>query len=213
VGRHVGGNVGADNGLVRVVVRNVHAGGIVLEVELGDVRGDECSSVGGDSGLVTISGQIGVVLHRLKALAFVSIGGMGLKTHQNVQSGENGPFDSRVLGRAFDQVRAEQSPGHGLRDTGFKPNGHWEGTSHLPKDHLLTSFSGDGLEQEGGGGSRVQVRQETVDTGFTESSQDGAEGDELLDGLEVVSVLALLGTLVLENVGQQGGVADYRSKR
>jgi hypothetical protein len=197
VGRHVGGNVGADNGLVRVVVRNVHAGGIVLEVELGDVRGDECSSVGGDSGLVTISGQIGVVLHRLKALAFVSIGGMGLKTHQNVQSGENGPFDSRVLGRAFDQVRAEQSPG----------------PSHLPKDHLLTSFSGDGLEQEGGGGSRVQVRQETVDTGFTESSQDGAEGDELLDGLEIVSVLALLRTLVLENVGQQGGVADYRSKR
>ena len=81
-------------------------------------------------------------------------------------------------------------------------------TSQLPEDHLLSGFSGDGLKQESGGGSRVQVGQETVDTGFTESGQDGAELNELLNGLEVVSVLALLGSSTLQNVGQQGGVTD-----
>jgi hypothetical protein len=81
-------------------------------------------------------------------------------------------------------------------------------TSELPENHLLSSFSGDGLEQQGSGGSRVQVGQETVDTGFTESGQDGAELHELLNGLEVVSVLALLGASALQDVGQQGGVTD-----
>lgn len=60
----VGSDVGTDDGLVRVVVRDVHAGGVVLEVQLGDVRGDECSSVGGNGGLVTVSGQVGVVLRQ-----------------------------------------------------------------------------------------------------------------------------------------------------
>lgn len=83
-------------------------------------------------------------------------------------------------------------------------------TSKLPEDHLLSSFSGDGLEQESGGGSRVQVGQETVDTGFTESGQDGAELNKLLNGLEVVSILALLGTSTLQDVGQQGRVTDCR---
>lgn len=83
-------------------------------------------------------------------------------------------------------------------------------TSQLPEDHLLSSFSGDRLKQEGGGGSRVQVGQETVDTGFTESGQDSAELDELLNGLEVVSVLALLGSSTLQDVGQQGGVTDCK---
>lgn len=81
-------------------------------------------------------------------------------------------------------------------------------TSKLPEDHLLSSLSRNRLEQEGGGGSRVQVGQETVDTGFTESGQDSAELNELLDGLEVVSVLALLGASALQDVGQQSGVAN-----
>lgn len=85
-------------------------------------------------------------------------------------------------------------------------------TSELPEDHLLSSFSGDGLEQESGGRSRIQVRQETVDTGFTESGQDGAELDELLNSLEVVSVLALLGASALQDVGQQGRVTDCKEE-
>jgi hypothetical protein len=40
----------------------------------------------------------------------------------------DGPFDSRVLGRAFDEVWAQQGPVHCLCDTGHKPEGHGEGT-------------------------------------------------------------------------------------
>lgn len=86
-------------------------------------------------------------------------------------------------------------------------------TSHLPEDHLLSGFSGDRLEQQGGGRSRVQVGQETVDTGLSESGQDGAELDELLNSLEVVSVLALLGAAALQDVGEQSRVADLRKSQ
>lgn len=50
--------------------------------------------------------------------------------------------------------------------------------------------------------------QEAVDSRLSEPSQNGAELNELLDGLEVVSVLALLGASALQNVREQSRVAD-----
>lgn len=73
-------------------------------------------------------------------------------------------------------------------------------TSKLPKDHLLPGFHGFGLNDQGGGGSRVQVREETPGTGFSPSGQLSAELDPFLNGLEVVLVFALLGALSLKDV-------------
>jgi hypothetical protein len=203
-------DVGSQNGLVRVVVGDVHAGHVVGQLELSDVGGDESSSVGGDGGLESISSKVGVV-----------VDGKG---------GVDGPLDSGVLSGTLDQVGRQQGPSHGLGDTGLEPDGHGERTGHLPEDHLLPSLGSDGLQQELSSRSRVEGGEETVDTGFTESGQDletqrgssvydrkrgetdgstyGTELDKFLNGVEVVLVLALLGTGTLKDVGQQGGVTD-----
>jgi hypothetical protein len=64
----------------------------------------------------------------------------------------------------------------------------------LPESHLLTSLGGDGLQEQLSSGTRVEGGEETVNSRLSKSSEDGAELDELGDGVEVVGVRALLGT-------------------
>lgn len=59
----------------------------------------------GDRSVVTVLQEVGLVGDR--------------------QEGEDGPFDSRVVGGASDNVSAEQRPSHRLRDTRLKVDGEW----------------------------------------------------------------------------------------
>lgn len=53
------------------------------------------------------------------------------------------------------------------------------------------------------------MTEETVNTGFSESSQDDTEFNEFFNGVEVVLVGTLLRTLVLEDVGEESRVTDF----
>ena len=117
-------NVRADNSRVRVVVGDVLSRSVVFEVQLSHVGSDEGSAVGGDGRLETFGSQVGVVLRGISQFCASS---RQTQTHLDVQGGEDGPFNSRVLGGALDQVWAEKGPGHGLRDTSLEPDGHGEG--------------------------------------------------------------------------------------
>lgn len=55
--------------------------------------------------------------------------------------------------------------------------------------------------------------EKTPDTGFAPSGQGCAELNPFLDGFKVVSVFALFGALSLEDVRDEGRVADYRAFR
>lgn len=185
-----------------------------MNLELGTAGSNKRRSVGRDGRLNTLGSEVGVV--------------------DNVHGGVNVPRDGRVLLGTFNQIRGEKGPRHGLGNSGFKPDGHGEGTGQLPKDHLLTSFSGDGLQKQLSSRSGIQRRQETVDAGFSPSGEDLERGNttvarsttasgndltpffatystelnKLLDSLEIVPVLALLGTLAFKHVGDQSRVSD-----
>lgn len=81
------GDVASKNGSIRVVVRNVLAGSFVGDLDVKSGRG-QSGPVGRDGRRDSLGGEIGVV--------------------KGVESGESGPFDTRVLSGALDEVGAQQ---------------------------------------------------------------------------------------------------------
>lgn len=75
----------------------------------------------------------------------------------------------------------------------------------MPESHLLTSLGGDGLQEQLSSGTRVEGREETVNSRLSKSGEDGAELDELGDRVEVVGVRALLGTCRSNRYDQNRG--------
>jgi hypothetical protein len=57
----------------------------------------------------------------------------------------------------------------------------------LAEDELLASLGGNRLEEDLGGGPRVELAEESVDTGLSPTGEELREEDELLDGGEGVS--------------------------
>lgn len=108
---HVGirrnvGNVGADSGLVRLVVRHIHARHVEAEVQ-GLVSGGQSGPVGRDGCGDVGVGEVWIVV--------------------DVQGREDVPLDAWVLGRALNEVGGQQGPGHALTDAGLEPDGHgWD---------------------------------------------------------------------------------------
>lgn len=116
---------------------------------------------------------------------------------------------SEVHVGAGDDVWGEQSPRHRLGDTGLEPDRHWEQAVKLSEDHLLTGLGSDGLEQELGRCSRVEVLQESIDSRFTPSSELLTKVDKAFDVSEWVLVLTWLGRVDTEHVSDEGGVSDF----
>ena len=76
----------------------------------------------------------------------------------------------------------------------------------------MSGFGSDGLSEKGSSISSIEVGEETIDTGFTPSSQSLTEVDKVSDSVKVVFVLALLrwgSTTGSNDVGQEGSVAYF----
>ncbi len=109
---------------------------------------------------------------------------------QHRQGGEILPDKSLAVRWTFTDVRSEQSPGPGLRDSGLEPDGHGEQACELAEDQLLARFCGDGLIEELCAFARIEMCLESPDTGFTEASQLLGEVESFMDGLKRVIVSA-----------------------
>lgn len=88
------------------------------------------------------------------------------------------------------------------------PLRHREEALKLPERHLLPGLGGDALQDHLRSRSRIQMRQESVDTGLAPAGKLLAKVDELADGLEGVLVLAGLRGLGAEHVADERGVAN-----
>ena len=115
------------------------------------------------------------------------------RTDRNVQAGEVLPDETSVILRAGNDVRREQSPRHALRDAGNGVGRHREQTLKLPEDHLLSGLDRNGIQQQGGASTRVEVLEEAVNARLAERSELLGEVDEVTDIPEGVRVVALLG--------------------
>lgn len=80
-------------------------------------------------------------------------------------------LNDRIILRTARDVRTEHRPGPRLRQASLKVYRHGERPCELSEDHLLAGFSGDALGKEGSRRSRVEVREEAVDSGFAEFRQ------------------------------------------
>lgn len=176
---------------VRVVGADVHSGAVPLKRDVSASVG-EGRSLSVDGGL-RVFGRKGDVVG-------------------DVQVWEDLPSDLGVVIGTSDDVSRKEGPAHGLGDTGLEVQRHGESSRELPESHLLSSLGGDRLEEQSGGGSRVEMRQEAVDTGLSPSGQSLTEVDKLSRTLKVVSVLALLGggsTTLELHVTNEPSVRDF----
>jgi hypothetical protein len=181
----------ADRGVVAVVVRDGLSGRFPAELDLASRLGQR-GSVVGDGGVVAVDKEAWLIGDR--------------------QPGEDGPFDSRVLRRARDNVSGEQGPSHGLRDTRLKVDGERVSARELSEGHLLSGLGGDRLSEQSGGISSIEVGEEAVDTRLAPSGESLAKVDKVSDIVEIVLVLALQSggvASVLDDVGEQLSVADF----
>ena len=113
-----------------------------------------------------------------------------------------------VPGTARD-VRRQECPRPALGNADRIPFGHGELAAKLTEYQLLASLGGDALKEQLRRGPGIQVRQEAVDAGLAPARELLVEVDVLPDFRDGVVVVALLGCLRAEHVGQDGGVADF----
>lgn len=77
----------------------------------------------------------------------------------------------RVVFRTVGDVRIKHSPSPSLWQACHEMDWHGESAGELTEDHLLASFSRDRQRQMSGGGARVEMREEAVDTGLSPPSE------------------------------------------
>ena len=91
----------------------------------------------------------------------------------------------------------------------LEPDIHWGKTAHLAEDHLLTGLGSNGLGQELANFPRIEMINETPNTGLPEASQTRHEVEPFTDGGVWIIVDTLLGCSLSEHIGQEGGVSGF----
>ena len=91
----------------------------------------------------------------------------------------------------------------------LEPDIHWGKTTHLAEDHLLTSLGSNGLGQKLANFTRIEMIDETPNTGLPEASQARHKVEPFTNGAIWIIVDTLLGCSLSEHVGQEGGVSGF----
>lgn len=91
----------------------------------------------------------------------------------------------------------------------LEPYIHRSKTAHLAEDLLLASLGGNGLSQQLGNLTRVEMVDKPPDTGLAETSQALHEVEPLSNGVVWVVIDALLGCSLAQHVGQEGGMSAF----
>ena len=89
----------------------------------------------------------------------------------------------------------------------LEPYIHWSKTAHLAENLLLASLGCNRLSQKLTNFARIEMVDETPNTGLAESSQALHEVKPLTNSVVGVVVHALLGGGFAKHVGQKGGVS------
>lgn len=89
----------------------------------------------------------------------------------------------------------------------LEPDIHWGKTAHLAEDHLLTSLGSDGLGQKLANFTRIEVIDETPNTGLPKASDTLHKIEPFTNGVIWIIVDTLLGCSFSEHVGQESGVS------
>ena len=157
--------------------------------------------------------RVGAALRELDCLvqtrlACVRAGGVGLV--EDLESREVLPGEAGLVGGAGGDVGCKESPGPGLRDAGFEPDGHGKEAVELAENHLLPSFGGYRLEKKLAGLATVEVVEKSVNTRLTEASKLLAKVEEFADRSIWIIICALhRGGLKAKNVREKRRVADF----